>query len=250
MHGKTLLFVLDNFEHVMSTKHQVLEILKASRTVKFLITSRERLDLYGEHTLEIPPLSLTARPASTRKTKPFLLSEAVQLFVERAQAVDAYFELDPENVSVVKQICDRLEGLPLAIELAAVNSRIFALPELLKRLDNQLRVLVGSQGYLPARHRTLQATIDWSYQLLDASDQALFVSLSVFNGSFTLDAAEAICAESGQEQTDVAQGLKSLLHKSLLKSQQDSSQNSHRYVLPGIFGSSAAEFWTKTTQPN
>jgi predicted ATPase/DNA-binding winged helix-turn-helix (wHTH) protein len=234
LYGKTMLLMLDNFEHITSAANQVLEILKASRDVKFLVTSRERLNQYGEHTLEIPPLSLTARPSSAEH-EAVPLSEAVQLFVERAQAADAHFELDPVNLPVIQQICDRLEGLPLAVELAAVNSRIFALPELLKRLDNQLKALVGGHAYLPARQRTLQATIDWSYQLLDASDQSLFVSLSVFNGTFTLEAVEAVCAESGQKQIDIAQGLISLLNKSLLKAQRESGQNVLRYGMPVVF---------------
>jgi predicted ATPase/DNA-binding winged helix-turn-helix (wHTH) protein len=234
LYGKTTLIVLDNFEHVRAAANQVLEILKASHTVKFLVTSRERLDLDGEHTLEIPPLSLTPRPDSAQ-SEAVPSSEAVQLFVERAQAADAYFELDSENVSVVQQICDRLEGLPLAIELAAVNSRFCALPELLRRLDHRLKALAGGQASLPARHRTLHATIDWSYQLLNASDQALFVCLSVFNGSFTLEAVEAVYGESGQEQTGVEQGLNSLLNKSLLKAQWDNGQDTLRYGMPGIF---------------
>ncbi len=230
LRDKNLLLILDNFEHVQAAAAQVLEVLKASRGVKFLITSREKFDLYGEHNFEVPPLSLTSHSVSAHGEMN-ALSEAVQLFVERAQAIYPYFELNPENAAIVQQICDRLDGLPLAIELMAVQSKRFTPQELLKRLDDRLQLLVGGQSDLPARHRTLQAAVDWSYRLLDASEQALFVSLSVFNGSFTLEAAQAVCARDAITGTQIAQMLISLRSKSLLSAQRDES----RYVILGSF---------------
>lgn len=233
---KHLLLILDNFEHVHAARDQVLDILKSASGLKTLVTTRARLDLYGEHNFEVPPLSL-----DSTEEDGLPLSEAIQLFAERAQAAQPYFEITPENADAVRQICDRLDGLPLAIELAAVQSRRFTPDELLKRLESRLAVLIDGQSNLPTRYKTLLAAIDWSYRLLDAHERRLFVSLSVFNGSFSLAAVEAVYARDSQQKERVAKKLLSLQNKSLLTAQWSESGNETRYTLLGAFREYAAQ---------
>ncbi len=206
--------------------------MKAAHGVKVLVTSQERLNLYGEHNFEVPPLSRASNPGVSGD-EDIALSEAAQLFVERAQAVQPYFEITPDNVAIVQQLCDRLDGLPLAIELAAVQSKRFAPHELLAKLDSQLSVLVDGQSNLPHRHQTLRAAIDWSYQLLDAQERKLFVSLSIFNGSFSPSAAAAVCVSDSNQAARVPKRLLSLRNKSLLASQVDDIRSETRYTMLG-----------------
>ncbi len=234
LRDKHLLLILDNFEHVHSAAGQVLEILKSSPGVKILVTSRETLDLYGEHNFEVLPLSLASQPDSAGDTD-MVHGEAVQLFVERAQAVLPDFAIMGENAAVVQQLCDRLDGLPLAIELAAVQSKRFAPPELLKELDSHLSLLEEGQNNLPSRHQTLHAAIDWSYQLLEARERKLFVSLSIFSGSFTAEAVASVYASDAQQLARVPKKLASLRNKSLLTSQEDHIRSETRYVMLGSF---------------
>ncbi len=234
LRDKELLLILDNFERVHSAAGQILEILQAASNVKVLVTSQEKLNLYGEHNFEVPPLSRASDP-DLATDENIALSEAVQLFVERAQAVQPYFEITADDFGIVQQLCDRLDGLPLAIELAAVQSKRFAPQELLARLDSQLSVLIDGQSNLPPRHQTLRAAIDWSYQLLDTQERKLFVSLSIFNGSFSSSAVAAVYASDANQAARVPQKLLSLQDKSLLTSQLDDITSEPRYTMLGSF---------------
>jgi predicted ATPase/DNA-binding CsgD family transcriptional regulator len=215
--SKQVLLLLDNFEQVVTAAPLLAELLVTCAGVKILVTSRELLHLYGEYDYLVPPLSL---PHVDRLQVLEMLSqhEALQLFVQRAQAVSANFELTESNAFAVAKICLRLDGLPLAIELA--SARILVLPpeELLARLDSRLKLLTGGARNLPERQRTLQATLDWSYNLLNPDEQTLFRRLGVFVGGCTLKAVEEICgSELG---TDTLDGVTSLVGKSLLQRQE------------------------------
>src|SRR5690606_32864928 len=226
---------------VIPATEQLLEIITASRGTKILITSRERLRLYGEQNLELPPMSLS----DSAQDRTDCASEAVLLFVDRAQAIDPYFELTPENGLVLHQICERLDGLALAIELAAIMTDRFAPPALLEQLDRRLKVLVDGQRNLPLRHQTLRAAIDWSYELLDAYERRLFISLSVFNGAFTREAAEAICPIEALSAAQIGEKLISLHCKSLLRIKPDPNGGEASYMMLGILKEYAADRLTK-----
>lgn len=234
LRDKQLLLILDNFEHVHAAATEVLDILKAASGLKVLVTSREHLNLYGEHHFEVPSLSPAGRLHSVADMNT-IPNDAVQLFVDRAKAANPYFEVTADNAAVLLQLCERLDGLPLAIELAAVQSKRFSPEELLKRLDSRLSSLVGGHWDLPPRHQTLQAAIDWSYQLLDANDRHLFICLSIFNGSFTRDAVEALYTSDALRQTRIAQKLLSLQNQSLLTAQWDDERGEARYMMLGAF---------------
>jgi predicted ATPase/DNA-binding SARP family transcriptional activator len=176
--GKRLLLVLDNLEQVTAAAPQLAKLLAAVRGLKLLVTSRAALNLSGEREFPVPPLAG---------------GEAVDLFVARAQAADPAFALTDANREVVAEICSRLDGLPLALELAAARSRVLTPEAMLERLDRRLELLTSGPGDLPERQRALRATIDWSYQLLEREERRLFVRLAVFAGGCSLDAAETVC---------------------------------------------------------
>ena len=205
--GRSLLLILDNFEHVMEAAADMAELMGKAPDVTLLVTSRAPLRLYGEHELAVPPLALP----STEHPR----SDAVELLLERIHAVQPGFALDAEKLVTLGEIVQRLDGLPLAIELAAARVRLLPPAILLSRLDNRLRLLQGGARNLPDRQQTLRATIDWSYSLLPPEEQRLFGRLSVFVGSWTLEAVEAVCNLGGD--TDVFEGVLSLSEKSLLR---------------------------------
>ncbi len=189
---KQLLLVLDNFEHVGAAGAVVDEILAASRGLKVLVTSRVVLHLYGEHEFNVPPLDVPDQGFEI-KTEKLAQYSAIQLFVERAQAVMPDFTLTPDNASCIAQICARVDGLPLAIELAAARIKLLSPEMLLKRLSEaRLDVLIGGARNLPSRQQTLRNTIDWSYNLLSPVEQRWFPRLGVFTGGWSLEAAEAM----------------------------------------------------------
>ncbi len=196
LHAKQLLLVLDNFEQVLGAAPLVGELLAAAPRLKVLVTSRAVLRLYGEREFAVPPLSL---PDVQQQLPLERLTQynAVRLFIERAQAVKADFTVTNANAPAVAEICVRLDGLPLAIELAAKRIKLFAPQALLARLSNRLKLLVGGAQNLPARQQTLRGTIDWSYNLLSPDEQALFRRLGVFVGGCTLEAAEVVCRLQG-----------------------------------------------------
>lgn len=212
------LLVLDNFEQVMTAAGVVSRLLERSPRLKVITTSREPLHLHGEQEFPVPPLAL---PDWERKEsiESFLRCEAVELFVQRAQAVNPSFRATVSSLPAIAEICIRLDGLPLAIELAASRMKIFTPVQLLERLDRTLQILAAKGSSSPERHRTLKNTIGWSYDLLDEKQRLLFRRLAVFVDGFTVETAEAICgaAPSGGPDLDVFEGIDSLLNKSLLR---------------------------------
>jgi predicted ATPase/class 3 adenylate cyclase len=222
LRSKDALLLLDNFEHVTDAATDAAALLAACPKLKILVTSREPLRVAGEHELPVPPLPLPgAREIARLTTADLLAYPAIRLFVERAQAIKPGFDLSDANAADVATICLRLDGLPLAIELAAARVRVLSPSQLLARLDNRLRLLTGGSRDLPARQQTLRAAIEWSHDLLSAGDRTLFARLSVFAGGCMLEAAEAVCGEAGRDSVDVLDGLDSLTQKSLLRQTND-----------------------------
>jgi predicted ATPase/class 3 adenylate cyclase len=211
---KRLLLILDNFEQVLHGAPLVGDLVGACPNLKVLATSRAPLMLYGEQEYPVPPLEV---PDPVRLPPPERLAqyEAVKLFVERARAVMADFAVTDENAAAVAEICARLDGLPLAIELAAARVRLLSPQAMLARLGNRLKLLKGGPQDLPARQQTLRATMDWSYDLLTEEEKTLFERLSVFSGGSTLEAIEEICGPEGGPEA--LEGVESLLEKSLLR---------------------------------
>ena len=196
LQSKELWLVLDNCEHLLTACAQLMEVLlRACPRVKILATSRERLNLAGETVRLVPSLSLpdTRRPS----WETLASSDAVQLFSERAALVVPTFTLNATNAAAVAQICRRLDGIPLAIELAAACVRMLTPVQIAARLDDALHVLTRGTKSVPPRHQTMRAALDWSYNLLGKKERALFRWLSVFAGGFTLEAAETVCADTG-----------------------------------------------------
>ena len=218
LRGRQLLLVLDNFEHVLSAAPLLEELLRGAPRLSVLVTSRVVLGMYGEQNMPVPPLALPdldALPPLEALTR----YEAIRLFVARAQAVRPDFALTPDTAPIVAEICRRLDGLPLAIELAAAQIRLLPAPALLARLrDRPERVLAGGSWSLPARQQTLRATLDWSYNLLNAQEQMLLRRLAVFAGSWMLEATAAVCNADNDLDIDVLDGLTALLDKSLVHS--------------------------------
>jgi predicted ATPase/class 3 adenylate cyclase len=212
---KHVLVVLDNYEHLLAAAPIVTDMLQAGSGVTVLVTSRESLRLRGEHEVAVPPLALPDDPhQSALETLGQVAS--VALFVQRAQAAGAEFVLTEVNAASVAAICRRLDGLPLAIELAAARSKLLSPQALLARLEHRLPLLTGGPRDAPDRQRTLRDTIGWSYDLLAEGDQILFRRLGVFVGGVTVEAAEAVSTPT--KDLDVFGGLASLVDKSLLQS--------------------------------
>ena len=229
--GKEALLILDNFEHVMAARPFVTELLAQAPQLKILVTSREFLHLNGEHEYPVPPL-LLPDPAQPAKAVLLSANESVALFVQRAQAVSPNFTLNEDNARAVAAICVRLDGLPLAIELAAARVRLFGPQQILDRLDNRLRFLTGGARDLPSRQRTLRGAIDWSYNLLDDDERQLFARLVVFTGGRSLEAVDTVCAPG--LDIDVLDGVSSLLDKSLLVRGEGPAGESRFYMLQTI----------------
>jgi predicted ATPase/DNA-binding SARP family transcriptional activator len=214
--NKRLLMLLDTFEHLKEAAVEVQGILDACPGCKVLATSREVLPISGKWDYPVPPLSLP-EPGAENSTERLACSEAVRLLEARAAAVRPDFQISLENAPAIAEICRRLDGLPLAIELAASRMRILSVQDLVQRLADRFKVLKDGGSGLPARQQTLRRTIDWSYQLLSNKEKRLFVRLGVFSGGCNLEAAEAVCAEPvGETDVDVLAGLISLADKSLV----------------------------------
>jgi non-specific serine/threonine protein kinase len=230
---RALLMVLDNCEHMMSALPLVADLLAGSPRLSVLATSRAPLRLRGEQEYPVPPLAL---PAVDRPVTVDLLSEAAAttLFIERARNVRPDFPLTDATAPAIAAICRRLDGLPLAIELAAARSKVLPPPALLARLERRLSLLVGGARDLPARQQTLRGAISWSYDLLSPDEQALFRRLSVFRGGCTLDAAEAVCTAAGPLPFDLLDGLASLVDNSLLQLGEDATNEPRFFMLETI----------------
>jgi predicted ATPase/DNA-binding CsgD family transcriptional regulator len=215
LRDKQLLLLLDNFEHVLDACPQLADLLSTAPHLKILVTSREVLHLYGEHEYAVLPLAL---PNLTQPLPDLSapLPAAIALFVERARSVKPSFALTQENLHCVAEICVHLDGLPLAIELAAARCKLLPPPALLNRLQSRLRLLTGGARNLPARQQTLRNTLDWSYQLLSEAEQHFFCRLGVLTGNWTIEAASAVALRSAEEG-GAFDLLASLVDKSLVR---------------------------------
>ena len=224
-----MLFLLDNFEHLLQAAPTVAELLAMGPNLKILVTSRAALHVYGEHEFPVPPLAL---PASRSIPSVEVLSQcpAVALFVQRAVAAKPGFELNRENAPAILEICARLDGLPLAIELAAARVKVLSPASLLTRLASRLQLLTGGARDLPQRQQTLRAAMDWSYDLLNPAEQKLFRRLSVFVGGCTLESVEAVCDTKGDLDLDLLDGMASMVDKSLVQ-QVEQEQGESRFAM-------------------
>jgi predicted ATPase/class 3 adenylate cyclase len=215
LRSRSLLLVLDNCEHLLSACANLAEdVLRSCPNVKILATSREGLGVPGERTYRVPPLS-AADPRQLPGLEELRELEAVSLFADRARFSQPDFAVTPANALAVAQVCHRLDGIPLAIELAAARVKALPVEKLAERLDDRFRLLTGGSRTALPRQQTLRALIDWSYDLLSERERALLRCLSVFAGGWTLEAAEAVCAE-GVEEWEVLDLLTSLVEKSLV----------------------------------
>jgi predicted ATPase/DNA-binding CsgD family transcriptional regulator len=216
LQDKHLLLLLDNFEQVVSAAPQLSELATVCPHLKMLVTSRAVLHIRGEHEFLVPPLAL---PDLTDLAEHETLSRyaAVALCLERARAVKPDFQMTPANTRAIAEICVRLDGLPLAIELAAARVKVLPPQTLLARLGHRLEILTGGGRDAPARQQTLRNTLDWSYDLLDVQEQRLFRRLSIFVGGCTLEAIESVCSTFHEGMFHVLDGVASLIDRSLLR---------------------------------
>jgi predicted ATPase/serine/threonine protein kinase len=221
---KTLLLILDNFEQVLDAAALVGRILASAPRVKALVTSRSPLRIAGEREYAVPPL---VTPPLDLPLAPDAIAHypSVALFLERASAVKSDFALTPENARAIAEICVRLDGLPLAIELAAARVKVLPPQAMLSRVENRLKLLAGGSRDLPERQQTMRAAISWGYQLLDDGDKKLFATLSVFRGGFTLDAAERLT------ESEVLDGVSSLIDKAFLRRDPASPDERPRFAM-------------------
>ena len=228
-----ILFLLDNFEHLLQAAPTVAELLAIGPNLKIMVTSRAALHVYGEHEFPVPPLAL---PDSRSKPPVEDLSKypAVALFLQRAGAAKPDFELNRENASAIIEICNRLDGLPLAIELAAARVKVLSLAAMRTRLASRLQLLTGGARDLPQRQQTLRAAIDWSYDLLSPAEQKLFRRLSVFIGGCTLESVEAVCDAKADLDLDLLDGMASMVDKSLLQQVEQPNGESRFKMLETI----------------
>lgn len=227
---RQLLLLLDNCEHLRDgCAALVASLLRACPDLRVLVTSRHRLEVFGEHTFAVPPLALPD-PARTPAPRALTSGEAVALFVERASAAVSDFVLDTGNVADVAALCTRLDGIPLAIELAAVRLRALTPAEILARLDDRFRLLnAGDRSALP-RQQTLQALIDWSFDLCSPAEQALWTRLSVFAGECDLAAVQEVCAGAEVRREEVTDLLAALVDKSVLSCEHRGCQARYRML--------------------
>jgi predicted ATPase/class 3 adenylate cyclase len=222
------LLILDNCEHLVDAASGLVErIARSCPQMTVLATSREPLGVSGEATFPVKPLAVP--DAGDDEVARLLMSDAVQLFVERARSARHGFELTPENAGQVGELCRRLDGIPLAIELAAARVQSMSVVDIVARLNERFRLLGHSRRSGLARHQTLRAALDWSYGLLDSDEQRVFARLSVFAGSFGLDAAEAIVSDTTIDAFDVLELVSALVAKSIVIA--DDTQGSIRYRL-------------------
>jgi predicted ATPase/class 3 adenylate cyclase len=234
LRAKELLLIIDNCEHLLSACAQlVATLLQSCPHICILTTSREALNIPGELSFRVPSLSIP--DARHLPPLPALSQyEAMQLFVERAEIVQPGFELTDTNAQAIAQICRRLDGIPLAIELSVARVKIMPVEQVAARLDDRFRLLTGGSRTALPRHQTLRALIDWSYDLLSEQERMLFRRLSVFAGGWTLEAAEEICAGEGLERGDILDLLTQLVNKSLVIPDSDAPGEARYRLLETI----------------
>ena len=226
---RQILLVLDNFEQLLPAGGLIEELLADAAGLRVLATSRSALHVYGEQEFPVPPLAV---PTAGEQLDQDVLSgfAAVALFIDRARAVKPTFALTPTNASAVADICLRLDGLPLAIELVASRIRMLEPAEILTRLMDRLPVLGAGGSGVPARQRTLQDAIDWSYDLLPAPEQALFARLAIFSGGCTLESADDVCNPRGELELDTLDGIANLIDRSLMRQTGDSGRSRYQML--------------------
>ena len=224
LRGRELLLVLDNFERLLPAAPLVAELLAAAPRLRVLTTSRTLLRITAEHDYPVPPLAV---PPQSDDLAALARNDSVSVFVARARAVERAFTLTDANADAVAAICRRLEGLPLALELAAARVNVLTPAQILERLAEPLELLTGGGRDLPKRQQTLRATIDWSYQLLEPSQQVLFARLSAFAGGCTLEAIEQVCEAN-------LESLAALLDNSLLRREQDTGREPRYRMLETV----------------
>lgn len=224
-----LLLLFDNFEHMLAAAPVVAELITVAHKLRVLVTSRAPLHIYGEYEFPVPTLALPDLQAGTSRE---ILSKnpTVALFMARAVAVKPNFELTEENAQAIATICTRLDGLPLAIELAAARVKLLSPSAMQSRLESSLQLLTGGAKDLPMRQQTLRGTIDWSYDLLSPAEQKLFRRISVFVGGCTLEGIEAVCNTKQDLEVDVLDGMGSLVNNSLVQ-QIEQSTGEPRFAL-------------------
>jgi predicted ATPase len=224
----SLLLFFDNFEHMLAAAPVVAELISTAPKLKVLVTSRATLHIYGEHEFPVPSLALPDPQATSLAG--LSSNSAVALFVQRATAIKPNFALTEENAQTIANICIRLDGLPLAIELAAARIKLLSLSAMQVRLESSLQLLTGGAKDLPLRQQTLRGAIDWSFNLLNEAEQALFRRVSVFVGGCTLEGVEAVCNTGQDLEVDVLDGMESLVNKSLVQ-QIESANGDSRFAL-------------------
>ena len=227
------LLLLDNFEHLLQAAPLVADLLAMAPNLKILVTSRAALHVYGEHEFPVPPLALPD-PHSASSVQALLQCPSVALFVQRAVAAKPDFELSQENSAAVTEICARLDGLPLALELAAARVKVLSPSALLSRLASRMQLLTGGARDLPQRQQTLRAAMDWSYDLLDPAEQRLFRRLSVFVGGCNLEGIEAVCDARNDLGLDLLDGMASMVDKSLVRQAEQEEGESRFHMLETI----------------
>ena len=250
-----MLLLLDNFEQVTVAAPMMAELLRDCPELKLLVTSRETLRVSGENAFPVPPLSLPPANLKHLSIEQLAQSEAVQLFIERAQAVKPDFRLTNDNAQAVAELCVRLDGLPLAIELATARLNLFSPQALVERLGNRLKLLQGGARDLPIRQQTLRDTIGWSYEMLDPGEQRLFELLSVFSGA-TFESVEEVGSQMkrfDEMGIDLLEGLSSLVNKSLVQQADQSNGESRLLMLETIQEFAAARLeadpeWSATAR--
>jgi predicted ATPase/class 3 adenylate cyclase len=236
LRAQIVLLVLDNFEQVTVAASTVMELLRECPQVEVLVTSREALHMRGEQVFPVPPLASPKGDFKQPSIEQLTQYEAVRLFIERAQAVKPDFEVTNENAPAVAEICFRLDGLPLAIELATARSRLFSPQALLERIGSRLKLLRGGARDLPIRQQTLRDTINWSYELLDHGEQRLFALLSVFPDC-TFEAVEGVAGgiqNLNGTGMDIMDGLVSLVDKSLIRQEDQGTREPRLLMLETI----------------
>jgi predicted ATPase/class 3 adenylate cyclase len=229
LHEKKTLILLDNCEHLISASAQVANtLLRAAPTLKILASSREALGVKGEVSYHVPSLKLPD-PKHLPVLEQLSQYEAVRLFIDRALLIAPHFAVDKDNAPFIAQICYRLDGIPLAIELAAARVRMLSVEQISNRLDDRFRLLTGGARTALPRQQTLRALIDWSYSLLTENEALLLCRLAVFAGGWTLEAAEEVCAGDGIETFDILDLLTQLVNKSLVVVVEHSLSGETRY---------------------
>lgn len=223
---KEMLLIFDNCEHLLGECSGVIErILRSAGSVKALATSRESFNIHGELSFKVPPLELPGSGDSSS----ILKNESVKLFVERARGLNSSFRLKENQAETVAGICSRLEGIPLAIELAAVKTSSMPLEKILEKLSQRLRLLTGGKRSALLRHQTISDMIDWSYALMSEKEKTLFTRLSAFENGWTLEAAERICSFNGIDEYEMLDILSALIDKSMITA--GGGRNENRYSM-------------------